>query len=278
MIRLLWVAIAATAFFGCGSDYDTTSMANDRTEVPNLANARDSVSWVGTYRGVLPCESGCLGEETELTLRPDNTYTWVRRYKGKDEKLYREVSTFEWSKDGGIITLDTEMVHPRNGKQRIFKYRVSEGRLTRLDHLGEPIEGSMSSRYHLAKADTDSRLQGRYYRLAMLDGVAIDTTIAQDKQAHLLFTEGNNTLSGSAGCNRFKGEYRLDDANKSMMRLGKVVATKMACPADDTERRMLTALERTAAYRLDGDRLMLMDDKGKVIAELEYTFFGSTMA
>lgn len=274
LTRLLWVAALATILIACGDDQDTTSMANDRTE-PEQVVPREDVSWVGTYRGVLPCESGCLGEETMLELRPDNTYTWMRRYKGKDEKLYTETSDFEWDADGDIITLNTKLVHPRNNKQRIFKYRINSGYITKLDHLGEPMQGVSPDRYRLVKAGEDSQLKGRYYRLVSLGSSPLDTTKQQVRQAHLVFSDDDNTLNGSGGCNRLQGEYQMNDTDRAALRFGKVVATEMACDATEIETELFKALERTASYRLEGDRLQLMDEAGKVIAELEYSFFGN---
>lgn len=67
---------------------------------------------------------------------------------------------------------------------------------------------------------------------------------------------------GSAGCNAFRATYRLDG---DAIAFSDLVMTGAECPDDDLARldsETLSALGRSARYRLDEDRLELRDDGG----------------
>jgi putative lipoprotein len=65
--------------------------------------------------------------------------------------------------------------------------------------------------------------------------------------------------SGFAGCNRWFAEVTHDGAS---LRFGAAGATRMACepPMMQIESNFLSMIERTRAYRRDGDTLTLLDE------------------
>ncbi len=67
-------------------------------------------------------------------------------------------------------------------------------------------------------------------------------------------------LAGLAGCNSYHSSYSADGRAIS---IGKPASTRKLCPEDimTQETLFLQALERGTAYRIDGDRLELRDDK-----------------
>ena len=73
-------------------------------------------------------------------------------------------------------------------------------------------------------------------------------------------------VSGSGGCNRIRGGYTLRDG---ALRLGRLAATRMACPALEVETAFLRALEAARRYRTFGRHLELIDASGDVVALLE---------
>jgi heat shock protein HslJ len=75
-------------------------------------------------------------------------------------------------------------------------------------------------------------------------------------------TFADGTVSGSAGCNRYTASYTVDG---DALEIGPAASTNMACPppADRVEREYLAALERVAAWQLDGGELVLDDADGK---------------
>lgn len=75
----------------------------------------------------------------------------------------------------------------------------------------------------------------------------------------ITFEDGR--ASGFAGCNRWFGAV---EASGDSVRFTGVGATRMACeePMMTIESGFLGALERTRAYRIEGETLILLDDSG----------------
>jgi heat shock protein HslJ len=76
----------------------------------------------------------------------------------------------------------------------------------------------------------------------------------------------DGTLSGTGGCNRYTGGYKLDGAQ---IKIGPLASTMMAClePAGlmEQEGAYLKALEGAVSYRLDKGKLKLLDPAGQVV-------------
>ncbi len=74
---------------------------------------------------------------------------------------------------------------------------------------------------------------------------------------------GNGSVGGSAGCNSYGGDYTVDG---NRLTIGSIGSTKMHCtePAGvmEQETRYLNLLSTTAEYRIEGDRLTLIDAGG----------------
>lgn len=75
-------------------------------------------------------------------------------------------------------------------------------------------------------------------------------------------------LTGSTGCNNYFSSFQVDGDSLS---LGPVGATKMACPEPpgvmDQETAFLAILDNTRAYKINVDRLFLLDANGAILAE-----------
>ncbi|MEM7670060.1 MAG: META domain-containing protein [Pseudomonadota bacterium] len=76
----------------------------------------------------------------------------------------------------------------------------------------------------------------------------------------LILDEGQR-MSGNAGCNKFKGSYKIDG---DRVNFGAPAMTRRGCtpPIMDREKGYLRALERTTRYERDGDILYLFDPNG----------------
>lgn len=80
----------------------------------------------------------------------------------------------------------------------------------------------------------------------------------------LLFDADKQRIAGEAGCNRFMGSYRLQGDKLSFSHLG---TTMMACANGmELEQRYLELLGQVAAWRMEGERLQLLDADGEVLA------------
>lgn len=80
----------------------------------------------------------------------------------------------------------------------------------------------------------------------------------------------DGSLSGSAGCNQYSGQYEID-GNK--ITIGPLASTEMYCegPAGvmDQESQFLAALQSAATYKIEGNRLELRTQDGALAADLQ---------
>lgn len=104
-------------------------------------NARNSLDWQGTYRGVLPC-ADCEGIETVVSLGGDSAYRIQSRYLGRSDGVFSEEGRFSWNEAGNTVTL---------GGAEPGQYFVAENRLIRLALDGSRITGALADNYVLDK-------------------------------------------------------------------------------------------------------------------------------
>ena len=107
------------------------------------------------------------------------------------------------------------------------------------------------------------KLEGPAWRLSDHPGPGGELEpVAEDVIATASFSEGR--VSGTTGCNRYRGPYRLEGSSLS---LGSLAMTRMACipPRDAVERAMTAALEATAGYAVNGDILELTNADGETV-------------
>ncbi|WP_417070010.1 META domain-containing protein [Niveibacterium terrae] len=85
----------------------------------------------------------------------------------------------------------------------------------------------------------------------------------EGRNAPHLVIDGQGRLSGSGGCNRLMGSYRLEG---SVVRFGPVATTMMACLSGGAdEKRFLAALARVVHWRAEKGVLSLSDAQGREI-------------
>jgi copper homeostasis protein (lipoprotein) len=71
-------------------------------------------------------------------------------------------------------------------------------------------------------------------------------------------------VTGYGGCNQLSGGYEHD---ARALKFTQIAATRMACEqGSDIEQALLKAIESTAAWRITGDKLELLDSAGNVLA------------
>lgn len=78
-------------------------------------------------------------------------------------------------------------------------------------------------------------------------------------------TFGPTRMGGFTGCNQYGGPYTVDGET---LELGEIAMTLIGCPppVSDVESAFLAALERVAAWRIDGGELVLLDaDDGALL-------------
>lgn len=132
-------------------------------------------------------------------------------------------------------------------------YAIAGDTLTVLDQGGNGLVT-----LERAANPQDAPLVGTTWRLDgfMENGTARSALAGTD--ASVVFG-ADGRLSGTTGCNDLSGRYTADGARIS---IGPLAATGRACPDPDLmrqERELLEALEVTATYDIEGDRLTVID-------------------
>jgi len=103
-----------------------------------------------------------------------------------------------------------------------------------------------------------AHLFGRSWTLTRIGGAPVEAL-----GRSTLKIAGDGAVSGDAGCNRYTGRV---DASGDRLDFSPLAATKRACAAaavNAQEARLFNAFERTAAWRLDGENLALLDRAGR---------------
>ncbi|MDR2326609.1 MAG: META domain-containing protein [Acidovorax sp.] len=130
--------------------------------------------------------------------------------------------------------------------------------------LAASATGAVAEKSAAPAAAVPVSLENTNWKLLTLNGKAVPAQ-GQTAQLNLL---ARGKLAGSGGCNRIMGSWRQKGER---LQFGQVATTRMAClgAAAHTEEGLLKVLERTAGWRVHGDRLELLDAKGKLLAQLQ---------
>ncbi|MGI6502473.1 MAG: META domain-containing protein [Candidatus Methanoculleus thermohydrogenotrophicum] len=141
----------------------------------------------------------------------------------------------------------------------VSTYQVDEGdRLVLADQKGADllVFDRVAEAPALPLVGTEWVLEGY-----SLEGDAISSVIAGTTITAEFSPDGK--IAGSAGCNRYGGQYLLDGANLSISSL---FSTLMYCAEPEgtmeQEARFMDLLANVSSYQVEGDRLVLLDEAG----------------
>lgn len=294
---LLLVALFSM-FFSCQKQTESQPSAHDSiAKMDSLINeaahnAKNSLDYIGTYKGVLPC-ADCEGLETVLCINENNTYKLQTRYLGKGDKVFEQKGTFTWDAKGVKIILSDIENAPN-------QYFVGENKVTQLDMSGKIITGKLALQYVLTKqattAETDATEQSTTPKVNLNNRMEAQTVIKKVNPAHGKATLAETkwrlmTLNGKivkqsgskdyfiklnskdgrftayAGCNNISGSYMMPTAFG--LSFSKAAMTRMACPNMEVEGRFAKMLEQTDRYTLNDNILKFQKGKTTVLATFE---------
>ncbi len=107
-----------------------------------------------------------------------------------------------------------------------------------------------------------------HWRLTELNGKSVAAgTPGSTREASLTLHSKDQRVSGSGGCNRLMGSYKLDG---NTLRFGLMAGTMMACPDSmETEKEFVETLPRVTGWRIADAHLELLDAGGAVLARFE---------
>lgn len=110
---------------------------------------------------------------------------------------------------------------------------------------------------------SNAPLQGTVWMLTRLGEQAVRPALGRPAPS-LALRVGPPRLTGTGGCNRFRGTYTL---NGNGLTFGPVMGTRMACPGHmAAETAFTAALGRVATWRVLGRLLELHDAQGNLLA------------
>ena len=288
---MLFVMMAGL-LLGCQKQTKNDTDSQDATAIASITDARNTLNYEGSYKGILPC-ADCEGIETTISLNENATYTVRTSYIGKGDKLFEQKGTFSWNKQGNIITLDNIENAPN-------QYEVTKNKLTQLDMSGKKITGKHAADYVLAQqkeslesnvsentTKTTVNLNNKMEAKTVIKKVnpAVGKVALAETQWKLMTLNGKvikskgkkiyflrlNSKGGKyvayAGCNRFAGSYIMPSAFGIVF--ANTIATKMACPNMAVETAFSKALQETERYTLQDNILSLYKGPKELLATFE---------
>lgn len=139
---LTFTLLTAFLAIGCESKKEEAVMEQP-TEVIDEHNAKNSLDYLGTYKGTLPC-ADCEGIETLIVLNKDETYEIKTKYLGKGDNSFSDLGSYTWMEDGNTLEFEST-------DSEVTYYFVSENKLIALDQEGNRITGDLAQFYELNK-------------------------------------------------------------------------------------------------------------------------------
>jgi len=131
---------------------------------------------------------------------------------------------------------------------------------------GAPVE-LVLRRARAAGTESTASLTNTYWKLSTL-GESPVATAPGTREVHVVLHRDQQRVAGFSGCNRLMGSYRLEG---DRLTFSQMAGTMMACaaPAMELERNVHGMLGKVAHWRINGERLDLLDDAGAVLAGFE---------
>jgi heat shock protein HslJ len=119
-----------------------------------------------------------------------------------------------------------------------------------------------------ARRAPDAALRETHWVARELVGKPV--TVPADTQEPFLTLRTNGAAEGNGGCNRFRGSFFSEKAGE--LTFSKLMSTRMACAALQTENDFTRALGQSSTYRISGDTLRLFDATNAPVARLEAVY------
>lgn len=223
-------------------------------------NSQNSLDWEGTYSGILPC-ADCMGIQTEIILKEDDTFEKTTIYLNKSDKKFVETGTFSWQDDGKVIATSDNVGN-------INLYKVEENQLRLLNQEGNQIEGDNANLYLLHK--TQAPIVNKYWKAIEIMGLAVE--MDEDMNEPHLLIRSNGQFSAGGGCNSMFGQITLD--GKDRISFSNIAITEMACAFDNYDQELLEVFNNTQQYiMVDEKHMQLIVGKRAPLAKFEAVYF-----
>jgi heat shock protein HslJ len=137
------------------------------------------------------------------------------------------------------------------------------------DHFKRSVIAALSVVFALggcvnnAAGGAPDALMSKTWQLESMLSDGIEQNVLAQTDVTVLFTD-DGKVSGSAGCNRYFAAYLIDGLD---LKIEQVATTRMHCAEPvgvmTQEYRLVETLALIAAYRIDKNQLLLIDDRGR---------------
>ena len=132
-------------------------------------------------------------------------------------------------------------------------YQASSARVELTDKDGNVL---MSLEKKEAPAVSVNDINGKW-NITKVEGAAVEVA---DKTPFISFNVAENAVHGNGGCNIINGSFSQEEGNPSSLKFGQMISTMMAGPGMETERKVLSAMNKVASFVVNEDgTLSLMD-------------------
>jgi heat shock protein HslJ len=238
--------------------------SQEQIQLTDTNTSKISLDWVGTYKGVLPCDD-CDGIETILYLFNDMTYHIKQVYLGKKLSDFEKYGSFSWNKEGNQIELGNIEDEPK-------KYIIRENSIVQLDKEGNVISGHLADKYILTKVShyAVNKITDITWRLVEIKGKPVSRLINVKKPIQIKLDSKENRITGFGGCNNFWGSFSIKDVNR--ISFSKMASTLIACPDIQLETELYRVLDRTDNYSIKDNYLFLNKANLAFLARFEAVF------
>ena len=257
-----------------------------------ILNAKNTINFEGTYKGILPC-ADCEGIEMMISLNENKTYAVKSQYIGKGNKIFEQRGTFSWNKEGSVVIFDNIENAPN-------QYAVGKNTITQLDMTGKLINGNLANKYILTKqknsieivetnqlekpiVNLNNKMEAQTV-IKKINPAVGKVTLAETKWKlkilngkkvkqkgkpiyYLILNSKDGRYSAYAGCNNLAGNYVMP--SKFAISFSNSISTMMVCDNMDLERQFSKMLGETDHYELEDNILKLKKGKKEVLATFE---------
>lgn len=118
----------------------------------------------------------------------------------------------------------------------------------------------------VAQVAPTATLENTYWKFLTLHGKPLVVADSQ-REPHLLLHPADKRVSGSGGCNGLVGSYQLDGGSLTFSHMA---GTLMAClHGMEQEHQIHVMLPSVRHWKVEGERLKLLNEQNEVLAELE---------
>jgi heat shock protein HslJ len=109
-------------------------------------------------------------------------------------------------------------------------------------------------------------LENTYWKVLQLGDREVNVA-SEQREPYLVLHSDEQRVAGFGGCNRLTGSYSLSGDD---LRFSQMAGTMMACAEGmEYEQALHDALGQVARWHIDGERLDLYDESGKLVARFE---------